>query len=361
MILQKSYRPQLVSRVLVYAIGFWRYLNNLVGLIPGRVSMSRELLILRHGKSDWDVDVDDYHRPLQERGVRGARKLGIWLLQHNLLPDRVVSSPAERAITTAEVAVKAMSLETASIIGDERIYAAGIGSLMDVVRATPAVTNRLMLVGHNPGLEQLLSYLVREDIETPEDGKLLPTATLARLFLDCEWGKASAGCARLDSITRPGSLPEELLLSASGEGESRERPAYYYNQSSVIPYRLQAGKPEILVISSRKKKHLIVPKGINEPGLTPQQSAAKEAREEAGVEGIVSAEPLGRYRYEKWGGLCTVDVYPMEVTRVLPEEEWEESHRGRSWVSPEKAASALQQRELGSMVKTLAARLTGNK
>ena len=67
-----------------------------------------------------------------------------------------------------------------------------------------------MLVGHNPGVEQLLSYLVEDEIAIPDDGKLLPTATLARLILNCEWDKVGAGCARLDSITRPGSLPEKF-------------------------------------------------------------------------------------------------------------------------------------------------------
>ncbi|HXK56372.1 MAG: histidine phosphatase family protein [Gammaproteobacteria bacterium] len=320
--------------------------------------MSRELMILRHGKSDWDVDVDDFHRPLQERGRRGAQRMGNWLLQQKLLPDRVVSSPAERAIATAGQAVKAMGLATSIIVQDERIYAAGLGSLMDVLRSVPAETKRLMLVGHNPGLEQLLSYLVEEEVPIGDDGKLLPTATLARLTLDCAWSAAVAGCARLESITRPGMLPEPG--SAAPGGESRERPDYYYAQSSVIPYRLQSGRPEILVISSNSKKHLIVPKGINEPGLTQRQSAAKEAREEAGVEGVVGAESLGRYSYRKWGGVCTVDVYPMEVTKVLPEEEWEESYRGRNWVSPERAAKALKQRELAVLVKKLAARLTEN-
>ncbi|MCB1828730.1 MAG: histidine phosphatase family protein [Gammaproteobacteria bacterium] len=321
--------------------------------------MSRELLILRHGKSDWDVDVDDYHRPLMERGRRGALQIGAWLLQHNLVPDYVVSSPAERAIATAEKAVKAMGLKAASISRDERIYAAGLSALMDVVRATPTEVKRLMLVGHNPGVEQLLNYLVREDIAETDDGKLLPTATIARLILDCEWSKAGAGCAQLDSITRPKSLEEQFPFTGPGGSDFRDRPDFYYTQSSVIPYRMQQGKPEILVISSRKRKHLIVPKGIIDPGLTPQQAAAKEAREEAGVEGIVGAEPLGQYSYEKWGGVCTVDVYPMEVTKVLSEAEWAENYRGRSWLSPGQAAKKLNQKELVPLLEQLAAQLTG--
>jgi len=316
--------------------------------------MPRELMILRHGKSDWSIEVDDYHRPLMDRGKRGAQRMGVWLLQQKLIPDLVVSSPAERAITTAEKAVKAMGVGSSSIVTDERIYAAGLSSLMDVVRATPAETKRLMLVGHNPGLELLLSYLVKEGIAVPDDGKLLPTATLARVILNCKWDKAGTGCARLESITRPASLPEKFPFPG---GELRDRPAYYYTQSSVIPYRLQSAKPEFLVISSSKKKHLVVPKGIQDPGLTPQQSAAKEAWEEAGVEGVVAAESIGQYRYEKWGAVCTVSVYPMEVTKVLSEEVWEESHRGRIWVSPKRAAEGVKQKELAPMMRKLAARL----
>ena len=319
--------------------------------------MSRELLILRHGKSDWDVDVDDYHRPLIDRGTRGAQQIGVWLLQQKLIPDHVVSSPAERALVTAEKAVKAMGLATTLITREERIYAAGLRDLLPVVRKVPAETKRLMLVGHNPGVEQLLKYLAETEIEMPDDGKLLPTATLARLSFKCEWNKIGAGCARLDGIIRPGSLPQKFPFPGPDGTELRNRPAYYYIQSSVIPYRLQSGKPEILVISSSQKKHLVVPKGIKDPGLTPQQSAAKEAREEAGVEGSVTAAPIGQYRYEKWGAVCSVDVYPMEVTRVLPEAEWKESHRGRNWVSPEQAAAGVKQRELAPMIKKLAAQL----
>jgi phosphohistidine phosphatase len=105
---------------------------------------------------------------------------------------------------------------------------------------------------------------------------------------------------------------------------------------------MRDGEPQILVISSSKKKHFVVPKGIKEPGLTPQASAAKEAREEAGVEGRVGDDPVGSYTYGKWGSTCTVDVYPMEVTEVLPEEEWEERYRGRQWISPEQAVGRLK-------------------
>jgi len=101
----------------------------------------------------------------------------------------------------------------------------------------------------------------------------------------------------------------------------------------------------------------VVPKGIKEPGMSPQESAAEEAREEAGVEGVVGDEPLGSYVYEKWGAATTCHVYPMEVTRELAYEEWEENHRQRTWVTPQQAAAQLRQPQLGPMVEALAARL----
>jgi phosphohistidine phosphatase len=125
----------------------------------------------------------------------------------------------------------------------------------------------------------------------------------------------------------------------------------------VIPYRLQGSRPEILIVSSSQRKHWVVPKGIKDPGLSPQESAAREAWEEAGVEGRVADEALGSYRYEKWGATCTVDVYPMEVTRVIPEAEWEEQHRGREWVTPEVAQRRLRQAELRPLITALLARL----
>ena len=77
-----------------------------------------------------------------------------------------------------------------------------------------------------------------------------------------------------------------------------------YRQSSVLPYRLIGNRVEIMMITSTKRKRWILPKGIVEPDMTPAESAAKEAMEEAGVEGEVSPVSIGKYHYKKWGGLC---------------------------------------------------------
>lgn len=319
--------------------------------------MTRELLILRHGKSDWSADTDDFHRPLKDRGKRGAQRIGVWLAQQDLRPDYIVSSSAERAMVTAEKTCKVMGLGTQQIHSDRAVYEAGLQNLLQVLAACPETAQRVLLVGHNPGLEQLLEYLVAEQVPDTADGKLLPTATLARLEMPADWQQLESGCAVLKSIIRPASLPKKFPFPQPDSRELRDRPAYYYSQSAVIPWRLRDGNPEILVIASSKKNHRVVPKGIREPGLTSQESAAREALEEAGVEGQVGNEPLGTYQYEKWGATCAVEVYPMEVIRVLPESEWEERHRGREWLAPEKARKCLKQQAFRPMIDTLVGRL----
>jgi phosphohistidine phosphatase len=107
-------------------------------------------------------------------------------------------------------------------------------------------------------------------------------------------------------------------------------------QSGVIPYREGARSVEVLVISSSDGRRWVVPKGLVEPDLTPAESAAKEAWEEAGIRGEVTQPALGEYTYRKWGGTCVVEVFLMRVTEER--DAWPEDHRLREWVSIEEAA-----------------------
>ena len=315
--------------------------------------MTRELFLLRHGKSDWDTGTSDFDRPLKDRGKRGAQQIGVWIQRQALLPDHIISSPAERAIVTAEKTCKAMGLGTQGIHKDERLYGADVGRLRQVLADCPVHAQRVLLVGHNPGLEELLIDLTDGEVPDQKDGNLLPTTTLARLKMAKDWASLESGCATLLSLVRSRSLPKGFPFPSPDSEEFRIRPSYYYKQSSVIPYRLVDGKPEILVIGSSKKKHWVVPKGVGDPGLTLQASAAKEAWEEAGVEGVVDDQALGVYGYEKWEATCEVKVYPMKVARLVPEAEWQESHRGREWVSPERAVNLLKQQQLKPMINGL--------
>jgi phosphohistidine phosphatase len=322
--------------------------------------MTRELLLLRHGKSARDAATEDIKRPLTDRGKRGAQRIGVWLAQQQFLPDLVISSPAERALVTAEKCCKVMGIGASDITQDKRIYLGDPAQLLEVLADCPASATRVMLVGHNPGLEHLLELLAEQPPEVPEDGKLMPTATLARLQTRSGWDALAKGRAKLLQLIRASSLPKKFPFPMPDGEDRRDRPAYYYTQSSVIPYRVDDGQLQILIIRSSQDKHWVVPKGIADPGHSLQDSARKEAWEEAGVEGKVDDEALGSYSYPKWGSTCSVTVYPMAVTLQLPEEVWEERHRGRMWVSPKKAVELLKQREVHPMIVALEKRFAAD-
>lgn len=132
---------------------------------------------------------------------------------------------------------------------------------------------------------------------------------------------------------------------------TRQTPEYFFRQSAVIPYRQGPQGTEVLLVTNRTRQRWIVPKGVVEPFLSAAESARKEAVEEAGVEGEVGTQPLGRYQYAKWGGLCTVEVFLMRVTQQFP--TWEESFRDRRWFSLPEAASVLREPALQDLVRRL--------
>ncbi|MEE9501394.1 MAG: NUDIX hydrolase [Candidatus Aminicenantaceae bacterium] len=125
---------------------------------------------------------------------------------------------------------------------------------------------------------------------------------------------------------------------------------WIYNQSGVVPFRLEKGKVQILLVTSRSRKRWVIPKGIIEPDLSPQESAKKEAYEEAGVSGKICGEAVGTYTYNKWGGTCTVKVFLLEVEKTL--EDWSESYfRTREWMSVEEAVKRVDETELKEIIR----------
>jgi len=129
----------------------------------------------------------------------------------------------------------------------------------------------------------------------------------------------------------------------------RTRPPWFYRQSAVIPYRITETGVEILLITSRGGKRWIIPKGIIDPGTTALESACKEAYEEAGIKGRPSSAVLGNYQYEKWGGVCTVEVFTLQVSEVL--QKWPESStRHRQWMRPKKAVEAIEEPKLKKLI-----------
>lgn len=123
------------------------------------------------------------------------------------------------------------------------------------------------------------------------------------------------------------------------------KPEWFFNQSGVVPVL----QDKVVLITARKSKRWIIPKGIVEKDMSPHDSAAKEAFEEAGVVGSVRKKELGRYRYPKWGGMCTVRVYPFYVEKLL--DKWEEMHmRKRRIVSLGEAVEMVDHDELAGIL-----------
>jgi phosphohistidine phosphatase len=132
----------------------------------------------------------------------------------------------------------------------------------------------------------------------------------------------------------------------------KTRPAWFYRQSGVIPFRQRENRLEVLLITTRRQKRWITPKGIIEPGLSAVESAAREAWEEAGIRGAIRTGPVVEYRYAKWGGTCTVQVFLFRVDEVL--EKWPEAAcRERVWVNPREAAARVREEELQPLLSRL--------
>ena len=119
------------------------------------------------------------------------------------------------------------------------------------------------------------------------------------------------------------------------------KPDWLYHQSAAIPYFPADDGCRVVLITNRKQTGWIYPKGVVERHLSAPESAANEAWEEAGVVGTVNDTLLDTYTYEKWGGICRVEVYPLEISEIL--DEWEEmDFRQRQTVDVEAAIHMIK-------------------
>ncbi|MDA0661534.1 MAG: NUDIX hydrolase [Proteobacteria bacterium] len=134
-------------------------------------------------------------------------------------------------------------------------------------------------------------------------------------------------------------------------------------QSAVIAYQRRWFRLRVLLVTSLNTQRWVLPKGHINTGLTPQESAAQEAYEEAGVEGIVASESIGAYHYlkaeHKGGGGRRVDVFPMAVSRVL--SDWPEMDlRRRKWMFVADAIDAVDEAELKQLLEAFGRAMSGD-
>jgi len=169
---------------------------------------SARLILMRHAKSDWSSPGQpDFERPLSARGHKSAPQMGRWLREQGLLPDVVVSSPARRARETAVAVAAVVGIDHGILVWDDRIYEAGVNDLLAVIREHCGRCTTALLVGHNPGLDDLLCHLSSRAPPLSASGKLLTTGAVAVLA----WKQGHIGTdrhgAELEYLQRPRDLP----------------------------------------------------------------------------------------------------------------------------------------------------------
>ena len=172
----------------------------------------RTLTLLRHAKSGDDgLVARDFDRRLNAKGRRAARAIGAYLKGEGLRFDAVIASPAVRVVETLEEVGAGYGIALAPT-WERRIYLAALDDLLDVVRDAPEEAERLLLAGHNPGLEQLVLALVPgSDRTRGEVEEKYPTASLAEIALDVAgWGEVAPGTGRLVRFVRPRDLDPAL-------------------------------------------------------------------------------------------------------------------------------------------------------
>ena len=162
-----------------------------------------KLIVMRHAKSDWAAgDGSDFERPLNRRGRNDAFRMGRWLRGLNLAPTCIKSSPARRTVQTAEIAARA--LNGLPIIYESTLYLADFKELTEITARPPS--DCWILLGHNPGLEMLVSFLDPKLDSQPKFSKLMPTASIYVFEVNTdEWGLAQ-GCGTLLVHPRPTQL-----------------------------------------------------------------------------------------------------------------------------------------------------------
>jgi phosphohistidine phosphatase len=162
----------------------------------------KRLLILRHAKAQPDAPAGDWPRELTARGRRNAAAIGVHVHDRVGAPDAIVTSDAQRARQTAELAADAGGF-TAPLTLEPRVYGADLTTLLQLVRRFPETAECVLLVGHNPGLEELTAALAGPSAAAVR----LPTAGLAHLeFEAARWSEVGTGTGRLRELTMPRDL-----------------------------------------------------------------------------------------------------------------------------------------------------------
>lgn len=189
----------------------------------------RRLCLLRHAKSSWeDASLPDFDRPLAPRGRQAAPLVAAWVADAGLRPDVVLCSPALRTRQTWDIVAPFLDGPPEAHY-PRSIYEAPWVRLLKVLRDLPETAGTAMLIGHNPGMEDLACRLARGDSDADALARLrrkFPTAALA--VFECSegaWADLGTGAARLTAFVRPKDLARVADLADPDQVQKRDRPA----------------------------------------------------------------------------------------------------------------------------------------
>lgn len=164
----------------------------------------RRLVVFRHAKSDWPEGVADHDRPLAARGRRDAPAVGRWLHGTGWSPDHVLCSTAVRARDSWLLAAGELT-PAPEMTYEQRVYHGSVPQLVEVLRETPAAAATVVLVGHNPGLQELVLALADNagDDAVQQVETKFPTAAIAVLTVPGTWVELAPGAATLTDLVVP--------------------------------------------------------------------------------------------------------------------------------------------------------------
>ena len=170
----------------------------------------KKLTILRHAKSSWEEsNLADFNRPLNDRGWKAARRVGRELKKRGIEFDLCVASTAARVRETLDGLIEGYGQPDFEISFEPRIYEASPATLLAIVRKMPDSSEAPLLVGHNPGLHQLVLELARDDGKRLRDrvSAKFPTAALATIeFKVGRWAGIEPGCGEISELIFPKEL-----------------------------------------------------------------------------------------------------------------------------------------------------------
>ena len=176
-----------------------------------KLKQIKQLVLLRHAKSSWDDPfVEDFDRPLAKRGRKAAGRVAAWLKQHRVRPDLVLCSPSARTRETLDLIADALG-KNVQVNYDKALYLAEAEDLLAKIRATDNAATCVMVIGHNPGMQELALSLLKPGARKDRASldEKFPTAAIARFKVPvARWADLQPGGTALVDFVKPADLDD---------------------------------------------------------------------------------------------------------------------------------------------------------